>query len=157
MKTPPFFEIGHRDELGSYRFTAEDIIDFASKYDPQPFHVDPEAARSSLFGGHCASGWHTASAWMAVQRSFAKRFVADWEAAGNCGIEYGPSPGFRNLRWLRPVFAGETIDYSMTTMECRPSGSRPGWHIITGLAEGFTQTSEPVIRFESSVFIRVTE
>lgn len=155
MKLPPFFTPGHRVEIGSHLFDAEGIVRFASRYDTQVFHLDPEAAKDSLFGGHCASGWQTASVWMRKQRDHAAQFNAEWEAAGNGRIEYGPSPGFRNLRWLKPVYAGDTVHYSMTTLACRPSGSRPGWHLLTGLQEGVNQHGEKVIAFESSVFIRV--
>jgi acyl dehydratase len=157
MKLPPFFEIGHRTEIGSHLFTSDNIVTFARKYDTQIFHVDPEAAKASLFGGHCASGWHTAAVWMRKQRDNSARFNREWEAAGNGRIEYGPSPGFHDLKWLRPVYAGDEVSYSMTTTACRQSGSRPGWWLLTGVSQGVNQNGEPVISFESSVFIRVTD
>lgn len=157
MKLPPSFTPGHRAEIGSHLFSEADIIAFASKYDPQVFHIDPQAAKASLFGGHCASGWHTAAMWMRKQRDHETRSAADWQASGGSPVEYGPSPGFRALKWLRPVHAGDTITYYTTTKECRPSGSRPGWLVTTTLNEGFNQRGEPVISFETSVLVRAAD
>ena len=96
------FAIGNRYELGRHTFSAEDIIQFATRYDPQPFHTDEVAAARSHFGGLVASGWHTASVYMKLQaRAIAER--------GTDLAQSGPSPGFRNLRWPRPVFAGDTL------------------------------------------------
>lgn len=154
MKYPPFFDEGFRAELGSHLFTAEDIIRFAVKYDPQPFHVDPEKARRSVLGGLCASGWHTASVWMRKQRDHAAAALAEWLAEGNEAYEYGPSPGFDKLRWIRPVYAGDTITYFNQTLSCRPSASRPGWHVLVGGPEAFNRNGEPVLTFQSAVFVR---
>ncbi len=137
--------------LGTHHFTADDIIRYARQFDPQPFHVDAEAARNSLFGGLCASGWHTCAAWM-------KTFLAFWaaeclrlEREGKVPPRLGPAHGFRDLRWLKPVFAGDTITYSATLLETREQPSRPDRLIDTILCEGSNQHGEPVIRFESSV------
>ena len=154
MKYPPFFESGTKSEIGSHLFTAEEIIRFARKYDPQPFHIDEEAARESVLGGLCASGWHTAAAWMRLQRDFAAARLAEWIDAGNPPYEMGPSPGFKNMRWIRPVYAGDTITYINTTDSCRPSESRPGWYVFSGSQEGINQKGERVFSFESVGFLR---
>lgn len=151
MRLAELYPAGKVVEIGSLAFTAQDIVRFAKDFDPQPFHVDAEAARRTLFGGLCASGWHSSAGWM-------KCFVAFWE--GECrrlvqaGIEppqLGPSPGFTNLRWLKPVFAGDTVTYTVTLVSSRPLASRPGRLIDTMLCAGVNQHGEPVIRFESSV------
>ncbi|MCB1450412.1 MAG: dehydratase [Nitratireductor sp.] len=153
MKLPPFFETGHAVTLGEHQFEADEIISFARKFDPQPFHLDAELARESAFGALCASGWHTASVWMRKQRDHSAVAIRDWVEAGNPAYAFGPSPGFEKLRWPRPVFAGETIVFSSQTLTCRASASRPGWYVATGLQQGHTLDDELVLSFQSSVFI----
>lgn len=155
MTRDPNYHIGATSELGSYLFTPEAIVEFAKKYDPQPFHVDPEAARDSVFGGLCASGWHTASIWMKLNLEHKIRREAERDAKGLPNPEYGPSPGFRNLRWLKPVFAGETISYRLTTTGLKPMRNRPGWSIMTALAEAHNGNGDPVMSFESAVLINM--
>lgn len=151
MRMAELYAFGEAVEIGNLTFTAEDIIRFAEDFDPQPFHLDAELAKQALFGGLCASGWHSSAGWM-------KCFVPFW--AGECkrlareGItppNLGPSPGFTNLRWLKPVFAGDTITYSVTLTASRELASRPGRLINTILCAGRNQNGEPVIRFESTV------
>ncbi len=154
MKLPPFMQAGHVFHIGSHLFEEAEIIRFARKYDPQPFHVDPEAARSSLLGGHCASGWHTAGMWMRKQRDASVVLFAELAAQGYGAVEYGPSGGFQNLKWPRPVFAGDTVSYSNTTLSCRPSASRPGWHVIAGHNSGTNQNGQLVFEFESMALLR---
>ena len=153
MMLPPWFEPGFTAELGEHCFEADEIIAFARKFDPQPFHLDAELARKSAFGGLCASGWHTASVWMRKQRDHSAIAIREWVEAGNPAYAFGPSPGFENLRWPRPVFAGETIRFSSRTLTCRPSQSRPGWYVATGEQRGQTLAGEPVLSFQSSVFV----
>jgi len=100
-------EIGTRRALGSYTFTEEEIVRFARKYDPQPFHIDRQAAERSHFGGIIASGWHTAAIWM-------KLAIADRSRPGNSSplLRAGVSPGYEDLRWLKPVRPGMTLTYS---------------------------------------------
>lgn len=150
-QAPRFDElaIGARTELGSYRFTAADIIAFASAFDPQRFHLDEAAAKASLFGGLCASGWHTAAIWMKLMVAHRRRIEA---AMGAAAPKLGPSPGFRNLRWLKPVFAGDTITYSSTVIDKRASTSRPGWGLVFHRNEGVNQSGELVYSFDGCVF-----
>ncbi|MCB1430164.1 MAG: dehydratase, partial [Nitratireductor sp.] len=78
MMLPPWFEPGFTAELGEHCFEADEIIAFARKFDPQPFHLDAELARKSAFGGLCASGWHTASVWMRKQRDHSAIAIREW-------------------------------------------------------------------------------
>lgn len=151
----PSFRTGSRIMLGTHHFTAKAIIAFAKKYDPQPFHLDAEAARNSLFGGLCASGWHTASVWMRLNVEEIGRHFAELAAQGRALPEFGPSPGIRNLRWLRPVFADSTIGFARIVRELRDFPSRRDWSVLESTAEAWNECNEPVMSFESSVLIRL--
>ncbi len=145
-----FFEIDITVPLGSHTFDAEGIKAFARKYDPQPFHIDEEAARTSVFGGLCASGWQTAATWMKYNLATpGKR----WEGLGPAPV-FGPSPGISNMKWPKPVYAGETVSYSRTALSHRPMTSRPGWRVLTVRAEGADSTGAKVIEFESAVLVK---
>ncbi len=149
--------IGERRELGAYHFTTEEIKRFADAYDPQSFHVDEEEAKDSIFGGLCASGWHTASAMMRV---LVEHFAGEAAAAvkrGEAPLRRGPSPGFDALKWLKPVYPGDTITYTGTVTAKRESKSRPGWGIITMDAAGTNQKGEPVFAITTHVFAQVTD
>ncbi len=140
-----------RLELATQHFSAEDIIRFARRFDGQLFHTDAEAAKNSLFGGLCASGWHTCSLWMRSFLDFWKEECKRLEARGIAPPKLGPSPGFRDLRWLRPVYAGDDITYFVTLKASRDLSSRPGWILNTILCEGENQNGDLVVRFESTV------
>jgi acyl dehydratase len=107
-----------------------------------------------VFGRLCASGWHTAAAWMKcnVQTPMG---AAEWKGPGP-RPEFGPSPGFRNLKWPKPVRAGETVAYSRTALSHRPLVSRPGWRLLTIRADGTDSAGDPVIEFESVVLLRTS-
>jgi acyl dehydratase len=137
-------EVGIRRELGSYTFTAGEIKRFAAQFDPQPFHLDEEAARRSHFGGLVASGWHTASVFMKLQSRLINQIGADVSKAG-------PSPGYRNLRWLKPVFAGDTLTYSTEVVRKRELATRPQWGIVFSHITALNQRGELVYEFEASV------
>ena len=141
--------------VGSYKFTRDRIIEFATLYDPQPFHMDEEAARKSLFGGLCASGWHTASVWMKLQREFVETQTALLQKKGEPVATFGPSPGFRDLKWLRPVFLDDEVTYHNTVKSIRETRSRLGWWLLTVFHEGHNQDDEPVISFESTVLVNL--
>ncbi|MDX0785837.1 dehydratase [Sinorhizobium medicae] len=151
MTLEELYQTGRKVVTGSLTFTAEDIIRFARNFDPQPFHVDEEQARHSLFGRLCASGWHTSAGWMQCFLRFWKEEARRLAAEGLHAPKLGPSPGFKELQWLKPVYAGDTITYAVTLLEARIVASRPGWRINTILCEGENQHGEPVIRFESKV------
>src|SRR5947209_20537632 len=106
-----FFEdiqIGARRELGSFTFTAEAIKKFAAQFDPQAFHLDEEAGRKSLFGGLAASGWHIGSVCMKLMVADGQRLMKEAAARGEKIAVWGPSPGFRELRWIKPGLRGCT-------------------------------------------------
>jgi len=123
--------------MGKHTFTADEIIEFAKKFDPQPIHTDPEAARASYFGGLIASGWHTCAVGM--------RFAVD--SYINSGVSLG-SPGLDNIRWLKPVRPGDTITYRRTTLASRPSKSLPGVGLMQGRIEAINQDGEVVMTNE---------
>jgi acyl dehydratase len=140
--------IGTTVDLGAFTFTAEDIIRFAKAFDPQTFHTDAELARSSPFGALCASGWHTASVWMKLNVAHHQR-----AAAGLPVVPKGPSPGFRNLRWTKPVYAGDTIRYASELIAKTESRSRPQWGLVTHRGTGVNQNGDLVFSFEGMSFV----
>ncbi len=143
---------GDTDELGSYTFETDEIIRFARQHDPQRFHVDPEAAKHSLFGDLCASGWHTAAVWMKLMIAHREEIRVQALARGERPARLGPSPGFTNLKWLKPVYAGDTVTYRSTTTGTRASASRPGWGIAFMHNTGVNQHGEEVFSFDGMVF-----
>jgi len=151
-----FFEdivAGERMELGQHTFTAESIKAFARDFDPQPFHLDEAAASRSIYGALIASGWQTAAVWMRLMVEYQCREDDARRARGEPIAELGPSPGFRDLKWLRPVYAGDTIRYSTEVIGTRPSNSRPGWGLMSIRNSGVNQKGEPVISFVSTAFV----
>ncbi|ANL35235.1 MaoC family dehydratase [Rhizobium phaseoli] len=151
MRMSELYAVGEKTEIGSYVFTEENIIHFATRYDPQRFHVDKEAAKETLFGGLCASGWHTTAAWMRTFLAFWKSQSVALAQRELTAPNLGPSPGFQKLQWLRPIFPGDVVTYSVALLSSRPLASRPGWHLNTILCEGINQNGDPVMRFESGV------
>jgi len=155
LDTIPFFEdleIGDRLDLGAVTFSEADIIRFALDFDPQSFHVDPVAAKDSIFGGLIASGWHTGANWMG--QMVRNRTAAAMSAMmrGERPARLGPSPGFQHLRWIKPVYAGDTIRYTSAIFEKRVSSSRPEWGIVRHYNTGVNQSGELVFSFIGTVF-----
>jgi acyl dehydratase len=151
-----FFEdlkVGQRRDIGSFTFTAEDIKRFAAQFDPQPFHLDEEAGRNSLFGGLAASGWHVGSVCMKLLVEDGQRRAALARERGEEVAVGGPSPGFRELRWLKPVLAGDTISYASEVESLRASASRPEWGIVQSRNTGTNQRGELVFSFLASAFV----
>ena len=103
-------ETGRVDELGSYEFTRDAVLKFTRAYDPQDFHLHDEAAAKSHFGKLTASGWHTAAGWMRCYVETSMRLAGERQDPA----ESGPSPGFTQLKWIRPVHAGDTVSYRTT-------------------------------------------
>ena len=151
MRLAELSPIGQRIKLTTIHFSAEDIIRFAQKYDPQSFHLDEEAAKNSVLGGLCASGWQSAASWMRSFLTFWKGEVKRLMSEGIVPPKLGPSPGFKDLKWVKPVYAGDDITYYTTLLETRPLASRPGTHINTTLNEGVNQHGETVVSFTSTV------
>ncbi len=150
-------ELHRRIELGSHRFTKPEIIAFAERFDRQPFHLDEEAAKSSLFGALCASGWHTACVWMRLMAVYEQRLREDLVTAGLPAFGFGVSPGIRDLTWPRPVFVDDVVTYTTQPQEKRPLRSRPQWGLLVNLNEGFNQRGEPVLRFIGNLFVERRE
>ncbi|MBY0611784.1 MAG: MaoC family dehydratase [Beijerinckiaceae bacterium] len=148
-------EIGKRTEIGACTFSTEDIILFARAFDPQPFHIDEEAAKASHFGGLIASGWQTAGVWMHLMIENRERRGRMMRQKGLEPPTLGPSPGFTDLRWLKPVYAGDRLTYSSTLREKRPSQSRPGWGMVSHLNQAFNQRDELVFEFKGNVFWQI--
>lgn len=131
------FETGSVHDMGVHTFTEAAIIAFAREFDPQPFHVDPVAARTSAFGGLVASGWHTAAIGM--------RFACD--SFINRTVSMG-APGVESLRWPNPVRPGDTITYRRRVLETRASKSRPGMGLVRSRWEAVNQRGEVVLELE---------
>src|SRR5271154_1100044 len=112
-------EVGKTFEIGEHTFTREEIVTFATQFDPQPFHIDDEAAVHSPYGGLIASGWHTCSVMMSllVRNAFA-------------GSTSMGSPGIDDIRWLKPVRVGDTIRMTNTILDKRVSASKPDRGIV---------------------------
>jgi acyl dehydratase len=148
------FRIGELVTLGSHTFTADEIVAFATKYDPQVFHLDAEAARESVLGGLCASGWHTCATWMKynLKHQQEERDAGYW--ANEPEPEFGPSPGFENLKWLRPVYVDETITFTRTAVRYRPLATRPGWLLLSLEGEAFNEDGTKVLSFENVVLVK---
>ena len=144
--------IGVVQHLGSHAFTTESIVAFARAFDPQPFHVDEAAGRAGPFGRLAASGWHTASAWMAALVRHRQGAARAAEAAGDPPPVFGVSPGFRALRWLRPVYPGDTLSFTAEAIDKRVSASRPGWGIVQSRNAAVNARGETVFEFIGSGF-----
>jgi acyl dehydratase len=142
-----FFEdraIGEMVDVGAHTFGKDEIIDFARTFDPQPFHLDEVAAKSSLFGGLCASGWHTAAIYIRLSVAARRKIEAAIVANGGTLAVYGPSPGFRDVRWMKPVYPGDTISFRSRVVEKINLKSRPDRGIVVSHAQGRNQHGEIV-------------
>lgn len=129
------------DVAGDRLMTEQRIIDFATEFDPQRFHVDPEAAAQSVYGGLIASGWHTGSVLMSL-------------LATTLGPSSLGSPGCDALRWTAPVRPGDRLALRITVLEARSSTSKPDRGILRYLNELRNQRDEVVMTLESTMFIQ---
>ena len=145
--------VGERYAIGSHTFTAAEIKRFAEAFDPQPFHMDEAAAEKSHFGRLCASGWHTMAVWMKLNVRETKRQDDEIAARGAPLAAVGPSPGFDALKWLKPVYAGDTIDFETEITAKKASRSRPRWGLVTFSNIGRNQNGEVVVSFTGHVFV----
>jgi len=128
------FKVGETVVMGSHTFTESEIIEFARQFDPQPFHVDPEAAKQSAFGGLIASGWHTCAVCMRLN---CETYINRTRSLG--------SPGLDNIRWLKPVRPGDTLRARFTVIEAMPSRSKPDRGVVRSLSEVLNQHGEVVM------------
>jgi acyl dehydratase len=145
--------IGERTVVGRHAFTADDIKAFAMRFDPQPFHVDEEAAGCSHFGRLVASGWHSAIVWMRLMVDERRRQEDMARSRGEPVVAMGPALGLRDLKWLRPVYVDDTIAYESEVIETRISESRPNLGLLTIRSTGTNQRGELVISFISTTFV----
>lgn len=130
--------------LGDHTFSAEEIIRFATLYDPQYFHTDPELAKHSHFGGLIASGWHTVSVG---HRKMVDALFAEEERLRGLGQEpgvSGPSPGVNSMDFKAPVRPGDTVTYTLTVTDKRQSNSIPGWGLLFNQLTAVNQHGELV-------------
>lgn len=128
------FQVGQVEETGGYVVTREEILDFARRYDPQPFHLDDAAGAATHFGGLVASGWHTAAVG---HRLLVDGLLKDTASLG--------SPGVDELRWLKPVRPGDTLRLRAECLEVKPSRSRPDMGSVRWRFELRNQAGEPVL------------
>lgn len=134
------FVEGETIDLGSKEVTAQEIIEFASEYDPQPMHLNEEAGRASILGGLSASGWHTCVIYM---RMLCDRLLLDSTSQG--------APGIDHIKWRKPVLAGDRLEGRTTVLSGRPSKSRPTIGIVAFRSELFNQRGEMVFELENSI------
>jgi len=149
--------VGERAAFGSHTFTAAEIKSFAARFDPQPFHVDEAAAAQSHFGRLIASGWHTIALWMRHAMLYRRAEDEARRARGEPVAELGPSPGFRDLKWLKPVYVGDTIAFAAEVVETRPSKRRPEWGLVMSRNTGTNQRGDLVISFIGSALVERRE
>lgn len=138
---------GATKRFGEYHVTREEVIDFASKYDPQPFHLDDEAAAQTHFGRLSASGWHTCAMTMAMM-------VEDMKASQSASLG---SPGIDNLRWIKPVYPGDTLTCESETISKRRSKSRPDMGLTKGRTSVFNQHGDLVLEMFANGLIKVRD
>jgi acyl dehydratase len=130
-------------EFGGFEMTEEEIVGFAKRYDPQPFHLDREAGKASIFGGLCASGWNTAAVMM---RMWVDNYLSPEASLG--------SPGIDELRWLKPVYPGDRLRCRLTVIDATASRSRPFMGSVRQQAELLNQKDETVLRLIGTSFFR---
>ncbi len=139
MITFEHFKIGATDSFGDYLITEEEIIEFATKYDPQPFHTDPEFAKRTFHGQLIASGWMTCSVMM--------RMLCDNLMTNSSSIG---SPGVEKLCWIRPVYVNDRLSVSVTALDVRLSKSKPGVGIVNYKVDVLNQKDELVMTLTST-------
>lgn len=140
-------EVGARQSFGGYDVTREEVIDFASKYDPQPFHLDDEAAAGTHFGRLSASGWHTCAMTMAM-------LVENMKTQEQAGLG---SPGVDQLKWLKPVYPGDRLRCETEVIEKRRSKSRRDMGLFKSRIRVFNQDDVAVLEMTSNGLIRVRD
>jgi len=144
--------VGVRRELGAFRFTSEAIRAFAVQYDPQPFHVDETLAARSHFGGLVASGWHVAAIWMRLNVKAREEDRLAAERAGRTAPVIGPSPGFRNMVWRKPVRPGDELFFFSEATGKKTQVSRPDWGVVLMRNGALDKAGEEVFAFDGAVF-----
>ncbi|MGX7952706.1 MaoC family dehydratase [Tsuneonella sp. HG249] len=138
-------EVGKTSRFGRYEVTREEVMEFATKYDPQPFHLDDDAAAATHFRRLSASGWHTCAMTMSM-------LVSNLKENRQAGLG---SPGVDNLRWLKPVYPGDTLRCETAILEKRRSKSRPEMGLFKSHLKVFNQNDEAVMEMTSNGLIQV--
>jgi acyl dehydratase len=146
------FVVGEESVLGSHEFTREEIIAFASLYDPQRFHIDEEAGKASIFGGLCASGWHTGCVAMRLIVESRDKGRAERIARGEAVPPLGVSPGVTNMHWANPTRPGDVVTYRSRILSTRET-RRPQWGLVGLRTWGVNQNGAEAISFDSLVFV----
>ncbi len=138
------FKVGEVQGLASRQISESEMIEFAKQFDPQPFHIDPEAARKSMYGGIIASGWHTCAISM---RMMCDTYLLDAASLG--------SPGVDEIRWLKPVRGGDTLRGERLTLAVRPSQKKPDRGTVTSEWRVYNQRDELVMTMRGmGMFLR---
>jgi acyl dehydratase len=143
--------VGETRVLGSHRFDRDAIIAFAKLYDPQPFHLSEEAGKASLFGGLAASGWHTACAHIRLVVADRQSEEEKLRSAGRKVPVYGPSPGFKNLRWIKPVMVGDTLEYRHRITGKVDLKSRPDRGMLQSVTQARNQNGVLVFEYNGAI------
>lgn len=140
------FTEGETIDLGSKTVSAEEIVEFASEFDAQDFHLDEEAGKASILGGLAASGWHTCAMFM---RMLCDAFLLDSTSQGAPGVDF--------VRWKKPVLAGDVLQGRLTILSKRLSRSKPGLGFVNWRAELVNQKGETVFEFQNSCMFLTRE
>jgi acyl dehydratase len=135
--------VGSVHDCGTFTVDEHEMIDFATRYDPQPFHVDPVAAQQTPFGGLIASGWHTT---VLMMRQYVDHYLSHVASLA--------SPGGDELRWLKPVRPGDMLTVRATVLEAKRSRSKPDRGIVRTLCEVINQYGELVMSLKAVNFLR---
>lgn len=150
-------EIGEITRLGSHTFTEAEIVAFARAWDPQPFHLDPLAGARTPFGGLVASGWQTVAIAAKLRAQTCAHLHETLRREGKKVPRIGPSPGFRNLRWLRPVRAGDTLTFESEVTAKKGSASRPEWGLVFTHETGLDPAGTLVFELTNCIFVERLE
>lgn len=150
-------EIGTRTRLGSHSFTEGEIVAFARSWDPQAFHLDAAVGARTHFGGLVASGWHSLAIAARLRAQAWERQHEELRRAGQRAPRLGPSPGFKDLHWLRPVRPGDTLTFVSEVTSKKPSATRPEWGLVFTHETATDQNGALVVEFTNCVFVERLE
>lgn len=138
-------EVGNRQSFGRYEVTREEVVDFATRFDPQAFHLSDEAAAKTYFGRLSASGWHSCAMTM-------RMLVDNMSVVEQAGLG---SPGVDNIRWIKPVYPGDVLRCETEVIEKRRSKSRPDMGLFKSRCRTFNQDGDMVLEMVSNGLIKV--
>ncbi|ADH89771.1 MaoC domain protein dehydratase [Ancylobacter novellus DSM 506] len=150
-------EIGEKTRLGTYTFTEAEIVAFARAWDPQPFHLDAAAGARTHFGGLVASGWQTAAISSKLRAEACLRLHEALQREGRKVPRIGPSPGFKDLHWLLPIRAGDTLTFESEVTAKNASATRPEWGLVFTHETGTDQLGRLAFEFTNCVFVERLE